>query len=477
MATGYTEKIKSTQRKILLNALNTHELADVTFIIGEQETEYNINRIFLSLISPVFKAMLYGKMKESELDSDVIIKDMKPEIFECIISFAYCNDPKITNKNVLLLLQACDKYQIQTLSEICHQQFRSYLNKQTFCTYFHDVVRLKMFKDEIVKIMLQYFTQNYRTCLSSDNFCEFFSKIVELDLSDAISKCEQFLQQSNSSVVAKICNSDGFAKMELKTVRLILTQERFECSEERLWDAVLKWAEYQSTKNVEKVDNELEDVKYDGKVDDVKAKEYKLYLLKSVKDLMRFGLMDGAYFAEFVEPEKIFNNKELITILLYFHQPKRGCGVFSTTRRMTPKPWNETFCGNPIKYQLNVSIKDDKYSDCSGYDDMIDTNLAKRLVTQQGTNEKPAWIEAEFNTSSVIRIMQIGSTNYPKEINGHILQLKNANGEWIDVMKLPDFAKNQIKTFYMVGTGTAARIISYNNHVSVGYWNFFTYFK
>eukprot|EP01084_Bolivina_argentea_P086193 155796_1 len=115
--TGYTEKIKSKQRNILFNALNTDELADVTFIIGKPETEYNINRIFLSLISPVFKAMLYGQMKESELDSDVIIKDMEPEIFESISSFAYCNDPKITDKNVLLLLQACDKYQIQTLSE------------------------------------------------------------------------------------------------------------------------------------------------------------------------------------------------------------------------------------------------------------------------------------------------------------------------------------------------------------------------
>eukprot|EP01084_Bolivina_argentea_P032351 59844_1 len=107
-------------------------------------------------------------------------------------------------------------------------------------------------------------------------------------------QCCQMLYQNVSNFYNKaiLFNTDGFAKIELKTVRLILTQERLECSEERLWDAVLKWVEYQSTKNVEKVDNELEDVKYDGKVDDVKAKEYKLYLLKSVKDLMRFGIMD-----------------------------------------------------------------------------------------------------------------------------------------------------------------------------------------
>eukprot|EP01084_Bolivina_argentea_P132058 233028_1 len=104
MATGYTKQIKSTQRQILLNALNTQQFADITFIIGEEKTEYNVNRIFLSLISPVFEAMLFGKMKESEPNSTVPIEDIKPEIFESIISFAYCNDTKITNKNVFLLL-------------------------------------------------------------------------------------------------------------------------------------------------------------------------------------------------------------------------------------------------------------------------------------------------------------------------------------------------------------------------------------
>eukprot|EP01084_Bolivina_argentea_P232878 392377_1 len=193
MTGDYTEKIKSKQREILLNVLNTQEFSDVTFIIGDEKTEYHVNRIFLSSISPVFKAMLYGNMKESEPNAIVPIKDMKPETFQSIINFAYCNDPKITDKNVLLLLQACDKYQIKTLLEICYEHFRSYLSKHTFCTYFYEALRLRMLRVQIVKIMRNYLNNNYLTCLSSDNFCEFFDKTVDLNLSDFISICKQFL--------------------------------------------------------------------------------------------------------------------------------------------------------------------------------------------------------------------------------------------------------------------------------------------
>eukprot|EP01084_Bolivina_argentea_P089514 161518_1 len=478
MATGYTEKIKSTQREMLLNALNTQQFADITFIIGEEKTEYNVNRIFLSLISPVFNAMLYGKMKESEPNSNVHIKDMKPEIFESIISFAYCNDPKITDKNVLLLLQACDKYQIEKLSEICNQHFRSYLSEQKFCTYFHNAVRLRIFKAEICKIMLKYLSENYGTCLSSHNFCEFFSRVVELNLSDFILICEKYVRQSNSSVIQKIFKSDGFVKMELKTMRFILKADPLKSSEEGLWDALLKWAEYQSTKHVEKVDDKMkheeEDVKYDDrKIDnDVKAKEYKLYLLKSVKDLMRFGLMDGTYFARFVEPEKIFNNKELVTILLYYQQPERGCGAFETRLRITPN--SEKFCANPIKYKLKTTAVNKHFSNCSGYGDLIDEDLNKRLCIETATKENNVWIEAQFDTLTTIVKMQMGSTEWPKEINGKTVQLKDAHGNWFTVMKLSDFKAKESKAFYMIGRGIAIRIVSYSGCISIGHWKLFS---
>ena len=85
----YSACIQAQREQVLNKALNDHEFADVTFIIGKEKKQYVLNRTELSKFSPVFKAMLFGKMMESKLDCDVIIDDIEPEIFECIVNFCY----------------------------------------------------------------------------------------------------------------------------------------------------------------------------------------------------------------------------------------------------------------------------------------------------------------------------------------------------------------------------------------------------
>eukprot|EP01084_Bolivina_argentea_P248974 416599_1 len=93
----YSPLVQMQQKQILANALHQQELTDVTFCIGKSRnnldnsdvSQYNVNRFLLALISPVFKKMLFGQMKESKPNSTVYIEDMEPEIFECIINFAY----------------------------------------------------------------------------------------------------------------------------------------------------------------------------------------------------------------------------------------------------------------------------------------------------------------------------------------------------------------------------------------------------
>merc|ERR1712228_225111 len=124
-------------------------------------------------------------------------------------------------------------------------------------------------------------------------------------------------------------------KLDLKTMRIILAIDMENCKEERLWDAILKWADYQSSNKKKKV-NHVNDDDYKQNDDDDEAnnvKAYRLYLLKSVRDLMRFGLMDSVYFSKFVEPEKVLSGNELLVICLYFMDKDRGCGKFSVKPR------------------------------------------------------------------------------------------------------------------------------------------------
>eukprot|EP01084_Bolivina_argentea_P070180 127617_1 len=325
----YTSSLKEIQRKFLFRALNKQQYADVTFIIGEQKQEYNLNRIFLSMISPVFNAMLFGSMKESQPNSDVIIHDMEPQIFECIIKFAYCNDPKVTSCNVLSVIQACDKYQIKSLSDTCYQYLQSCINDKNFCRFCLQAIELNIFTHTLQVIMKQYLSKHWTTCLQKNNFCLFFSAMVRLNLIDFIQICRLYLQMNNVSTNECILKSNGFTKVDLKTMTLILQTEPCRCNEEILWDMVVRWALYQSNIKPTNVECKNNDIKNST------SQQHKLYLLKSIRYLIRFALMSSKYFATKVVPLNVLTQKELIIVLMYFAHVDGGCGQFRVDSRET----------------------------------------------------------------------------------------------------------------------------------------------
>ena len=117
-------KLYKVQQKNMGQILDNQKFTDVTFVVGKDKQEFNVNRIFLAAISPVFEAMLYGQMAESKADSKVVIEDATPNAFEQVIKFAYCNKPDIDLDNVHDIASICDKYQIATLSTFCDVVFK-----------------------------------------------------------------------------------------------------------------------------------------------------------------------------------------------------------------------------------------------------------------------------------------------------------------------------------------------------------------
>eukprot|EP01083_Nonionella_stella_P233814 823411_1 len=90
-------------------------------------------------------------------------------------------------------------------------------------------------------------------------------------------------------------------EMDLKMMRWFLQINHMECTEDKVWEFVIKWAKHQSKT-------------YKNKDGD-KSTEYSLYLVKSVRDLVRFGTMDGMYFTKYVQSQNVLSDKELISIL------------------------------------------------------------------------------------------------------------------------------------------------------------------
>lgn len=136
----------------LLNSLSTDKYADVTFIIpktfegtntnpslsdhdgmedgldqdelGIDENDSNLAeypciRALFAMNSPVFDAMLFGNMKESESKVKIHLSDIDSNTFEFLQQFFYRLNPQITQKNVIGILYASNKYLIKHLKYAC----------------------------------------------------------------------------------------------------------------------------------------------------------------------------------------------------------------------------------------------------------------------------------------------------------------------------------------------------------------------
>eukprot|EP01083_Nonionella_stella_P065755 172523_1 len=139
-----SSSLKVVQQQIFADIVKNDKYRDVTFIIGEQATNFHVNRMFLSAISAVFDAMLYGNMEESKPNAEIAIKDINPVGFECILNFAYNNDPKITPQNVLSVIQICDKYQITSLRSFCDEYLKSSKCLPSVCALLEEAITLKL---------------------------------------------------------------------------------------------------------------------------------------------------------------------------------------------------------------------------------------------------------------------------------------------------------------------------------------------
>ena len=90
----HAPKMRDHQLLNITRMFNDDIFNDVTFVIGKERKEFHAHRALLAAISPVFRAMLYGNMRESEIHSIITISDIDPIGFECIVKYSYCMNPK-----------------------------------------------------------------------------------------------------------------------------------------------------------------------------------------------------------------------------------------------------------------------------------------------------------------------------------------------------------------------------------------------
>ncbi|XP_020200113.1 BTB/POZ and MATH domain-containing protein 2-like [Aegilops tauschii subsp. strangulata] len=118
------------------NMLNHGEGMDVTFTVGREL--FSAHRCVLAARSLVFKAELFGQMKETT-KRRVKINDMEPAIFEALLHFIYTDSWPSNcdlDQNVELqhLLVAADRYGLERLKIICEGKLCQKIDVQTVAT-------------------------------------------------------------------------------------------------------------------------------------------------------------------------------------------------------------------------------------------------------------------------------------------------------------------------------------------------------
>jgi len=197
--------LQRRQRANLAAVLQQEKFADLTFVVGPSKTVIRANRVFLASISQTFEQLLYPE-DVSQNPSEVHFPDISASAFRAVLAFAYCNDPKITAENVLSLKYICERFGIDTLSEIC--------------------------------------SNFWMQTLTPENILSLLNQAILINSMGFIQECQECINKFAVDAETML-QSVGFPQMNLKTMIVFLQTENLKVSEHVLWDYCLKWADYQ----------------------------------------------------------------------------------------------------------------------------------------------------------------------------------------------------------------------------------------
>ncbi|VAI25436.1 unnamed protein product [Triticum turgidum subsp. durum] len=139
-----TEDLSTTEVSVPQSDLHTHFAnmlkdglgVDVTFSVGGQL--FTAHRCVLAARSSVFKAELFGPMKESTMKC-IKIDDMEPSVFEALLHFIYTDSlpsdlDQDQNVELQHLLVAADRYGLERLKAMCQGKLCQKIDVQTVAT-------------------------------------------------------------------------------------------------------------------------------------------------------------------------------------------------------------------------------------------------------------------------------------------------------------------------------------------------------
>lgn len=264
-------------------------LADIHFTFKSNDKRIPAHKLILA-ISPVFKTAFYGSMPEKD---EVKIEDegVDAEAFKEFLQFFYLKNVKLSMENIKSVMHFGKKYQVDECLSVC-----STFLKET---------------------------------LTIDEMSLGFQLALYYDQNDL----KEFCQREISINTKRVLESEGFLNCDWNVLKEIIKFDEISCCEYDLLSACMDWArnvcerKKLNTNDKGNIRNQLKDVIYEIRFNQVSASEFSDYLI--------------------LNPNNPYNSKELTAIFPVVISKIITPTEFNLEPRLisidsTPIVWNES---------------------------------------------------------------------------------------------------------------------------------------
>ncbi|KAM6949822.1 BTB/POZ domain-containing protein 1-like isoform 2-T2 [Lycodopsis pacificus] len=192
---------KSSLKERFAFLFNNELLSDVRFIVGKGRQAQRIpaHKFVLAAGSAVFDAMFNGGMATTS--TEIELPDVEPAAFLALLRFLYSDEVHIGPETVMTTLYTAKKYAVPALESRC----------------------------------VEFLTKHLR----ADNAFMLLTQARLFDEPQLASLCLDTIDKSTADAI----NAEGFTDIDLDTLCAVLQRDTLSIRENRLFGAVVRWAE------------------------------------------------------------------------------------------------------------------------------------------------------------------------------------------------------------------------------------------
>ncbi|XP_017295949.1 BTB/POZ domain-containing protein 1-like isoform X2 [Kryptolebias marmoratus] len=192
---------KSSLKERFAFLFNNELLSDVRFVVGKGRQAQRIpaHKFVLAAGSAVFDAMFNGGMATTS--AEIELPDVEPAAFLALLRFLYSDEVHIGPETVMTTLYTAKKYAVPALEGHC----------------------------------VEFLTKHLR----ADNAFMLLTQARLFDEPQLASLCLDTIDKSTADAI----NAEGFTDIDLDTLCAVLERDTLSIRENRLFEAVVRWAE------------------------------------------------------------------------------------------------------------------------------------------------------------------------------------------------------------------------------------------